>query len=74
MALHASFLLSAPVISLIDAFARGWMLLPIDSTTLVILCTQADQRGTHRGVDDPATAQASSECSVMNQSAAIMMP
>ena len=45
MALRASFLFSAPVISLIDAFAHGWTLLPIDSRTLVILCTQADQRG-----------------------------
>jgi hypothetical protein len=55
-------------------FARGWTLLGINSRTLVVLCTQADQRGTHRGVDDPVTAQASSERSVKDRSAAIMTP
>ncbi len=34
----------------------------------------ADQRGAHRGGDDPANAQAASESSVKNQSAGIMMP
>ena len=34
----------------------------------------ADQRHAHRGGDDPATAQAANENSVMDQSAGIMMP
>jgi hypothetical protein len=39
-----------------------------------IRAEDADQRHAHRGVDDPATAQASSESSVKDQSVGIMMP
>ena len=41
MALLASFLFSAWVISWIAAFARPWTLLGIESRTFMVLCTQS---------------------------------